>query len=82
MIFLDTNIILRFLTPPATGQDEARKRDVRNLFERLSSGEITATTSEVVLHEACFVLGSARHYGYGVDAIAPAMTAIVQFPGL
>jgi len=57
MIFLDTNIFLRYLT-----RDDAEKSAVcLALLQRGQAGE-EATTSEVVLAEVAYVLSSPRQY--------------------
>lgn len=81
MIFLDSNVFLRHLTPPSTQADVNRKAIARSVFERLAVGELTATTSEVVIHEVCFILRSPKQYGRSATEIVPAMLAILQLPG-
>ena len=60
MIFLDTNIILRAVTVPSTLQDQQRQLLARDLLERVGTGEVAATVSEVVLHEIAYNLVSPR----------------------
>jgi len=81
VIFLDANVFLRHLTPPGTKEDVTRKAIARYLFERLASGELIATTSEVVIHEVCYVLSSPRQYGRSAAEIVPALLALLQLPG-
>ncbi len=81
MIFVDTNVFLRYLTPAATSADLPRKAQARGLFDRLQTGDVLATTSEVVLHEVSFILGSSKHYGHAAATIAPQLSAIIQWPG-
>jgi predicted nucleic acid-binding protein len=81
VIFLDANVFLRHLTPPSAEADENRKTIARALFDGLATGELVATTSEVAIHEVCFVLGSPRQYGRSPAEIIPAMMALLQLPG-
>ncbi len=81
MIFVDTNVFLRYLTPATTSADLPRKAQARNLFDKLETGDVLATTSEVVLREVCFILGSPKHYHLSAVQIAPDLSAMVQWPG-
>lgn len=81
MIFVDANVFLRYLTSAATSADLPPKAQARSLFDRLQSGDVLATTSEVVLHEVSFILGSSKHYGHTAATIAPQLSAMIQWPG-
>jgi predicted nucleic acid-binding protein len=81
MTFVDANIFLRFMTAAATPADVLYKARARTLFDKIESGELLATTSEVVLHEVCFILGSSKHYRLTADKIAPELSAMIQWPG-
>ena len=63
MIFLDTNVFLRHLTASVDSASEHMRRAATAIFEAVERGEEEITTSEVVLHEVCFVLGEKAHYG-------------------
>jgi predicted nucleic acid-binding protein len=70
MIFLDANFFLRFLTVPADDFSARAQGQAKMLLAAVRDGAETATTTELVLHEVCFVLTSKRHYGYAsADAI-------------
>ena len=56
MKFLDTNVVLRFLTR----DDEARAADCYRLFQRVQQGEEELLTCEAVVSEAAYVLSSSR----------------------
>ncbi len=56
MKFLDTNVVLRFLTR----DDEARAADCYKLFQRVQQGEEELLTCESVVSEAAYVLSSSR----------------------
>ena len=59
MRFLDTNIIIRFLTR----DDPVKSADCHALFQRLASGAESVTTSEVIIAEVVYVLSSRSQYG-------------------
>lgn len=57
MRFLDTNVILRFLTR----DDEDKSQACLALFQRVGRGEEEVTLGEAILTEVCYVLSSSRH---------------------
>jgi len=78
MRFLDTNIILRYLTK----DDPVKAAACFALFQRLQKGQEEVTTSEVLLHEVLYVLTSSRHYHLThADAVAR-LRPIVLLRGL
>ena len=81
MIFVDANVFLRYLTSATTSADFPRKAQARNLFNKLETGDVLATTSEVVLHEVCYILGSPKHYHHIAAQVAPELSAMIQWPG-
>ena len=58
MIFLDTYIFLRYLVQSTTPASAAMQATATALFAAVERGEETVTTSEVVLHEVCYVLAA------------------------
>lgn len=56
MRFLDTNVILRYLT----GDDEVKAANCYRLFQRVQQGEEELFTSETVVSETVYVLSSSR----------------------
>lgn len=56
MRFLDTNVILRYLT----NDDEAKARDCYELLQRAQRGEEELLASESVVAECAYVLSSPR----------------------
>ncbi|MCY4448984.1 MAG: type II toxin-antitoxin system VapC family toxin [Chloroflexi bacterium] len=56
MKFLDTNVVLRFLTR----DDETKAADCYRLFQRVQQGEEELLTCESVVSEAAYVLSSSR----------------------
>lgn len=82
MIFLDTNVLIRYFVEPVTGRDHVRFGQARALFLSIESGAIRATTSEVVIHEVCFVLGSKYQYGLPPSEIIERIRSVLQFSGM
>ncbi len=78
MIFLDANYWLRALVAPATHQDEARAAAAIALFQGIMHGTQEATTSEAILAEVAFVLGSPKHYGLTPFEITSRLRPIVS----
>lgn len=56
MRFLDTNVILRYLT----GDDQARAQACYELFQRVQRGEEELATCETIAAEVIYVLSSPR----------------------
>ena len=63
MIFLDANIFLRQLTSSSDEATVPLEKLALDLFERVELNDLDVTTSEVVIHEVCFILSSPRQYG-------------------
>lgn len=82
MIFLDTNIFLRFLVAPVTAQDRIWHAQATSLMKAIRTGSIHATSSEVVIHEVCHVLGSKRQYGMQPSDIVDLMRTVLSFAGM
>ena len=77
MLFLDTNIFLRYLTR----DDEEKARACFALLQAAKRGEEQVTTSEVVLAEVCYVLSSRAHYHLSPAEIAARLRPIVSQRG-
>lgn len=82
MIFLDTNIFLRYLVAPVTTNDRAWHEQATALFEAVARGTEEATTSEAVLAEVAFVLNSKRQYDLPPSDIAAYLEPIIRLPNL
>lgn len=82
MIFLDANVLLRFLTAPTTEQDVNRKAEAHALLARIDAGELAATTSEVVLHEVSYILTSSRQYRLAASQATILIRIILAMKGL
>lgn len=78
MIFLDANIILRFLT----NDDPEKAQRCLALMQRADRGEVQITTSETVLAEVIYVLSSPRLYNLSPERIRSLLRPILQLRGL
>jgi predicted nucleic acid-binding protein len=77
MIFLDTNVFLRFLLD----DDPEKSRARRDLFEGIENGA-EATTSEIVLAEIVYVLSSRNLYGRSRADIRALLRSALHYPSL
>jgi len=78
MQFVDTNAFLRLVTGLPIDQAER----MRAFFNELEQSPEWATTSESVISEVVFVLGSKRNYGLPRNDIAEAVRAVLSIRGL
>jgi uncharacterized protein len=76
--FLDTNVILRYLTR----DDEAKAAACLRLFQRVGEGTEELTSSEAVFTETVYVLESARHYHLQRAEIRARLVPILTLRGL
>jgi len=51
-------------------------------MEGIESGSVHATTSEMVIHEVCYVLGSRQQYGMEPVDIVERVRAVLLFTGM
>ena len=82
MIFLDTNVILRYLTRSNDPAEQAMEQQAAALFDAVDRGEELVTTSEVVFHEAAYILMSNSHYGLERSLVAGYLDALLALGGL
>ncbi len=79
MQFVDTNIFLRHLT----GDDPGKAKACLELFQKAQSGQITLTTSEIVIAEVVYVLSSTQAgYGLPPTEIRQRLYPLLLLPGL
>ena len=78
MHFLDTNIIIRYLTQDNPQQAEKAYR----IFQQLEAGTATATTCEGVIIEAVHILSSKALYTLPRQDIRTHLTTVITFRGL
>jgi len=78
MSFLDTNLIIRFITQD--NPDQAMR--ARVIFQQLETRTLIVRTSESVIVEAVQVLSSKALYHLPRQEIKAALTEIIALPGL
>ena len=79
MIFVDTNVILRYLTK----DDEAKAEACYRLFKRVESGEEELFTCEAIVSEVVYVLSSHRApYRLSGEEIRDRLVPILTLRGL
>src|SRR5436853_4394605 len=78
MRFLDTNIMLRYLTR----DDEKKANACYTLFQRVKQGEETLITSETIIAEVIFVLSSPSHYDLSHEEISKRLQPLLTLRGL
>ncbi len=78
MIFVDTNVFLRFLS-----RDDEKKADrCKTLFEKALAGEIKLFTSELVIAELVWVLQSPRTYNQEPERIRQLLLPLLTMNNL
>ncbi len=78
MEFLDTNIILRYLTR----DDPTKAQRCYALFQQVKRKQIRLVTSESVLAEVVYVLSSRSLYNQPRENVRTLLLPIISLPGL
>src|SRR5260370_34173906 len=78
MHYIDTNIIIRFLT----GDDPKKQAACTSLFERVETGELSVVVPDVIIAEAVYVLSSPSLYHHTRQEVAELLTPLLQLPHL
>lgn len=81
MIFVDTNYFLRALVDPVTPRQQTMAATAATLMRRVQRGEEEITTSDAVIAEVAFVLGSKHNYGLPVEEIATRLKPLLNLSG-
>ena len=76
--FLDTNTIVRYIT----GDDPKKMKACYKLLRAPDNNEITLVTSETIIAEVVYVLGSRRLFHLVPEEIAKRLLPILSIPGL
>jgi predicted nucleic acid-binding protein len=76
--FLDTNIIIRYLTQD--NPDQSRR--AYNLLQQVETGALVVTTSEAVLVEVVYVLSSKTLYNFPRPDIQAHLSTVITLRGL
>ena len=78
MRFLDTNIIIRYLTK----DDPVKAAACYDLFQRLKEGKEEVLTSEAIITETVYVLSSSAQYNLSHEEIRSRLSPILPLKGL
>jgi uncharacterized protein len=78
MRFLDTNIIIRYLTK----NDPVKATSCFTLIQAIKHGQESVETTESVIAEAVYILSSPKHYRLSHDAVVTNLASVVQLRGL
>jgi predicted nucleic acid-binding protein len=78
MQYIDTNIIIRFLT----GDDPKKQEASASLFARVEKGELHIVVPELIIAEAVHVLSSPKLYNLNRQDVAALLTPLLQIPNL
>lgn len=74
--FIDTNIIIRYLT----GDDPKKQEQCARLFERIETGKTRIFTPDIVIAECTYVLSSPRLYDLTHEKIRALLVPILRLP--
>jgi predicted nucleic acid-binding protein len=74
MQFIDTNIILRFLT----GDDPTKFEACKALFEQIETGTISVFVPDVVIAEVVYMLSSPKTYNHSRQEVAELLTPLLH----
>ncbi|BCJ87761.1 PIN domain-containing protein [Effusibacillus dendaii] len=74
-VWVDTNVIISFLTKDSNGIEAAQ------LMEKVQSGEVTLKVPSIVIAECCWVLEGPR-FGYTPSDIATTLTHLIYADGI
>jgi uncharacterized protein len=78
MAFLDTNVILRYLTK----DDPVKATACFTLIQAIKHGQERVETTESAIAEVVYILSSPKHYHLSHDAVVTNLAPVVQLRGL
>ena len=74
--FVDTDVIIRFLT----GDDPKKQAAATALFEQVEKGSLTIAAPDTVIADAVYVLTSPRLYHIARSEVRELLTTLVRLP--
>ena len=74
--FIDTDVIIRFLT----GDDPKKQAAATRLFEQIEQGLLTVQAPDTVIADAVYVLASPRLYHLPRRVVQEVLTTLVHLP--
>ncbi len=78
MRIVDANVFVRYIT----GDDAQKQLRSKELIERISRGREEMVTTDIIIHEVCFVLTASRHYNLTHHEARDRLFPIIQLDGL
>lgn len=75
--FIDTDVIIRFLT----GDDPQKQERAARLFEQVEEGKIILEAPDTVIADAVYVLSSPQLYKIPREEVAALLIPLVRLPG-
>jgi predicted nucleic acid-binding protein len=78
MKLIDTNVFIRYLI----GDNPAKQRRSLGLIESIRTGQEDAFTTDIVIHEVCYVPSASTHYNLTHQAIRDRLYPILAMRGL
>jgi predicted nucleic acid-binding protein len=75
--FIDTDVIIRFLT----GDDPIKQAKAARLLEQVEQGNATLAAPDTVIADAVYVLSSPRLYNLPRHEVAALLVPLVRLPG-
>lgn len=78
MKLVDTNIFLRYITR----DDPLKAQDTKGLFDRVIQGYEEVLTTDVIVHEVCYVLAASTFYNLSHQDVRDRLYPLLQLPAL
>jgi predicted nucleic acid-binding protein len=82
VIFLDSNVIIRYLLGPVDKGAEKNAAAAKRLIDAVERGDAVVTTTEVVLHEVAYVLTSKKEYDLPSADVAALLATLLRMPNV
>ena len=78
MNLIDANVFIRYLI----GDDAAKQQKSKQLIDRIRTGQEEAFTTDIIVHEVCYVLSASTHYNLSHQDIRDRLYPILAIQGL
>ncbi len=78
MNLIDANVIIRYLI----GDDVVKQRKSRGLINRIRTDQEEVSTTDVIIHEVCYILSASTHYNLTHQDIRDRLYPLLEMPAL
>lgn len=78
MNLIDANVFIRYLI----GDDATKQRTSKTLIDRIRAGQEETFTTDIVVHEVCYILSASTHYNLSHQDIRDRLYPILAMGGL